>query len=71
MSELIDDVLDGVTGGAADPAPTATGSNAVKCPVCHIATLNISSRDTSVTCPNMKCRAKFSVSGGKLGARMG
>ena len=66
MSELIDDELDAVTGGAADPAPSATGGGSVKCPVCRIATIKFSSRDTSVKCPNMNCKAEFKVINGSL-----
>ena len=66
MSELIDDELDGVVGGASDPAPSATGGSSVKCPVCNIAMIQFSNRDTEVTCPNMKCKAKLKVVNGSL-----
>ena len=66
MSELIDDELDGVVGGAADPAPSATGGSSCTCPVCHKVTIKFNSRDTEVTCPNMTCKAQFWVVHGML-----
>lgn len=66
MSELKEEVLGAVTGGIAeDPSPSATGGVTYKCIYCH-QTINASSRDVIVTCPNMKCRARFKVSGGSL-----
>lgn len=66
MSELIDDELDGVTGGAAAPAPSATGGSSCICPVCRKVTIKFSNRDTSVKCPNMNCKAEFWVVHGML-----
>lgn len=66
MSELIDDELDAVTGGAADPAPSATGGSSCLCPVCKKVTIKFNNRDTYVTCPNMTCKAKLKVVNGTL-----
>ena len=66
MSELIDDELDGVVGGASDPAPSAIGGSSCLCPACKKVTIKFNSRDTYVTCPNMTCKAKFKVVNGTL-----
>lgn len=64
--ELNDRELDTVTGGAGSvPLPTATGGVTYQCTECKTV-INASTRDTQVTCPNMKCRCRFQVSGGKL-----
>lgn len=66
MRELNDTSLDTVIGGSqGTPAPTATGGTAYTCPLCRSA-INASTRDTSVTCPNVKCRASFKIINGKL-----
>ena len=68
MFEINDMELDSVTGGAggaADPSPMATGAVTYRCPNCGAA-INASSRDMTVTCPNMKCRGTFRVKKGKL-----
>ena len=63
---LDDDALDAVLGGTADPAaPVPTGGVTYTCTKCgHV--INASTRDMTVTCPNMKCRCAFQVKQGKL-----
>lgn len=56
--------LDAVTGGVTE-APAATGAVTYKCLKCG-ATINASTRDTTVTCPNVTCRCRFQVESGKL-----
>lgn len=60
--------LENVTGGVTDPpAPTATGGVTYKCPACGTS-IAASTRDMTVTCPNIKCRRQFQVKNGKLTA---
>ena len=60
---LSDDALDGVIGGAADPAaPMPTGGITCRCKCGY--TINASTRDMYVTCK--KCGRKYKVKKGKL-----
>ena len=62
--ELNDDALDEVTGGTT-AAPAPTGGVTYTCTKCgHV--INASTRDMTVTCPNLKCRCVFQVKNGKL-----
>lgn len=63
-NELNDAALDAVTGGTT-AAPTPTGAVAYKCPKCGTA-INASTRDQTVTCPNVRCRCAFQVRNGAL-----
>lgn len=66
MSELKDNELDDVTGGAAEPPmPGPTGGVTYTCPNCK-RTINASSHDTKVTCPYVNCRRTYKVENGKL-----
>ena len=66
MDPLNDAELDAVTGGTgSDPAPTATGGASYKCPACGMS-ITASTRDTAVTCPNLKCRRQYQIKNGKL-----
>lgn len=66
MTELKDTELDAVSGGTTGtPAPTPTGAVTYKCPKCG-QTISASTRDMTVTCPNVKCRSSFRVKNGSL-----
>lgn len=65
--ELNDNALDGVTGGAGEVMPMATGGIIYRCPACSTV-ISVSTRDTKVTCPNLKCRCQYQVINGKLQA---
>lgn len=67
MSEKIgisEQDLEQVAGGVT-AAPTPTGGVVYQCTACG-ASINASTRDMSVTCPNLKCRCQFHVRNGKL-----
>ena len=58
--------LEKVAGGVTDtPAPSPTGGVTYKCPACGTS-IAASTRDMTVTCPNLKCRRQFQVKNGKL-----
>ena len=62
--ELSDDELDAVIGGTT-AVPSPTGGVTYTCTKCgHV--INASTRDMTVTCPNLKCRSTFQVKNGKL-----
>lgn len=64
--EMNDDALETVTGGVTEPpSPTPTGTATYKCTACGH-TITASTRDTTVTCPNVKCRCSYQVKKGKL-----
>lgn len=64
--ELDLDALRNVTGGVANVSePVPTGSVRYECTVCG-AVIDASTRDMTVTCPNLKCRCQFQVRNGKL-----
>ncbi len=67
MRELNENDLCAVTGGTAAAAPT--GSVVYTCPNCGTV-ISASSRDTSVTCPNVRCRTLYQVENGKLVSTM-
>ena len=66
-NKMIDEQeLENVSGGVTDaPAPTPTGGVSYKCPVCGTS-IAASTRDMTVTCPNLKCRRQFQIKNGKL-----
>ena len=61
--ELDLDQLQDISGGIA--APTPTGDVVYRCPACG-KNFSASTRDATVTCPNVKCRTSYRVQGGKL-----
>ncbi len=66
--QMDESALDAVTGGVSDPAaPLPTGGVTYRCAICGTA-INASTRDTRVTCPNVRCRCEYVVKNGKLTA---
>lgn len=66
MFKLGEDELGAITGGTGGtPDPMPTGGVTYKCTVCGTP-INASSRDMTVTCPNVGCRCSFRVKNGKL-----
>ena len=66
ISEMNEDILDDVIGGAAGPAaPVATDTITGRCPKCG-QSITFNKRDFMLTCPNTRCRAKLTVKKGKL-----
>lgn len=63
--ELDLDQLQDISGGSTIALPMPTGDVVYKCPACG-KNFDASSRDMTVTCPNVKCRTSYRVQGGKL-----